>query len=89
MSTQETQQIMVQLNKLHTRIAVMETNIGWIRKEIEGNGKPGIITRVCKLENAHNADSGSNSQRKRSFTILSNILALLIASGAVVVAIVK
>ena len=89
MSTQDAQQISIQISKLHTQIAVMQNDIGWIRKEIEGNGKPGILKRLCKLEDAHNADSGSDSQRKISWERISIVIMAITAVSAVVVAIIK
>jgi len=41
------------------RLAIIETNVDWIRKALEGNGKKGLIQRVEDLETCANQSKGA------------------------------
>jgi len=66
------------LNEIHTSIAVIKTDMKYIRKEIEGNGKKGLIKKVEELETDNDKFKGGLLLFKflLSFIGLGNLIML-------------
>jgi len=67
-------EIQKSLGKIHTSIAVIETDMKYVRKEIEGNGKKGLIKKVECLET-------DIDKFKGGFSTIKWLIALVGAAG--------
>ena len=79
---------------LDKKVALIHQDVGYTRKEIEGNGKKGLIKKVDELEDKHDQDMKTCDRRIDKVVGFNNkIVGGLIASqvliGVVITLVVK
>ena len=83
MDIEDIHEIQTQLASIQSTVSVVQNEVSWIKKRIDGNGEPGILRRLYCLEQAYNKAEGSQTSRKIAWDRILTVASLLIAGVAI------